>query len=166
MKDVLNGATTINLRYNQLQHLSLEWKNVKSNSLNSLLLAGNPIECGCEMLWMANWLENATSSKGKRLVPDYKDVICTSGAEMGKPVYKINPVRMGCYPKETQTWIVVVSGVIGGLILTITILLILIHRHWRLVRWLVYKNFDKLLGDPDRNEDISDITFDAFLTFR
>ena len=128
----------------------MKWKTIKSAALESLYLSGNPVECGCEMLWMANWMENSTSASGHRLVPDYKNVICASGAEMGTPVYKINPVKMGCYPKRTKTWIVIVSSSVGGLILIATVIMILLHWHWRLVRWLVYKNFDKLLGDPDR----------------
>ncbi len=165
LEEILHRATSVNLKSNKLQHLSSNWKTTQSN-ISSLFLAGNPIECGCEMLWMPNWLENAMSSKGRRLVPDYKDVICASGAEIGKPVYKINPVTMGCYPKETKTWVVIVSCTMGGLLLSASVILVIIHHQWKLVRWLVYKNFDKLLGDPDRNEDISDMTFDAFISFR
>ncbi len=161
-----NSLKSISFRNNKLRRLSAKWKTMENNVLESLYIAGNPVECKCEMLWMANWLENTTSSKGMRLVPDYKDVICASGAEIGKPVYMVDPITMGCYPERTKTWIVVVSSTIAGLILTITTILILIHHCWKLVRWLIYKNFDKLVGDPDRNEDITDITFDAFLSFR
>ena len=113
-----------------------------------------------------DWLENATGASGHRLVQDYQDVICATGPLAGTPVYKLNRVTMGCYPRHVQIWIIVTACSVGGIILCIVVLILVIHRHRRLVRWLIYKNFDKIVGDPDRNEDITDKQFDAFISFR
>ena len=116
------------------------------------------------MLWLISWLNN-TRVSGQRLDQDYQDVICTGGQWNGTPVYKLNQVKMGCYPKNVATWIIIVSSVIGGLFLLSVIVTIIIHRKWNAVRWIIYKNFDALLGDPDRNEDLENMEFDAFLSF-
>ncbi len=116
------------------------------------------------MLWLISWL-NDTRVSGKRLVQDYQDVICTGGKLNGTPVYTLSRVKMGCYPKKVARWIIAVSSISSGLILISVIMAIIVHRKWNAVRWIVYKNFNKLLGDPDRNEDLDSMEFDAFLSF-
>ena len=141
------------------------WKNNTSH-LEELWLEGNVFECGCDMLWMVDWLSNLTTPSGKRLVRDYKDVICKYGQEIGTPVYQLNPVKMGCYLNHSQKWIINAAAGIGCFVFVLVISVLLIYQQRRLVRWFIYKNFDKLLGDPDRNEDITGMEFDAFLSFR
>ena len=167
LKSILHSKTIreISFRNNKLTGLSFQWK-TKSSNVERLWLSGNPIACDCDMLWMMNWLQNSTGATGHRLVQDYEDVICATGPQAGTPVYKLNRVKMGCYPKHIPIWIIVTASSVGGVILFVVIGTIFVHRHRRLVRWLIYKNFDKLLGDPDRNEDISDKQFDAFISFR
>ncbi len=116
------------------------------------------------MLWLISWLNN-TRVSGQRLVQDYQDVICTGGKLDGTPVYTLNRVRMGCYPHKVERWIIVVACIVSGLILIFVLVTIIIHRKWNAVRWIIYKNFDKLLGDPDRNEDLENMEFDAFLSY-
>ncbi len=118
------------------------------------------------MLWLVDWLSNATTPSGKRLVWDYKDVICGYGQEIGTPVYKLNPIKMGCFLNHSSKWMIQLSAGISVLTLILVISVLLIHRQKRLIRWIIYKNFDKLLGDPDRHEDITGAEFDAFLSFR
>ncbi len=150
---------------NNLTEISQIWK-THSSHLEKVWLSGNPIDCHCDMLWTMNWLENATGASGHRLVQDYKDVICATGSQTGTPVYKLNRVTMGCYPKHIPIWIIIIGCSVSGFILCIVVSILIIHRHRRLVRWLIYKNFDKLLGNPDRNEDITEKQFDAFISFR
>ena len=61
--------------------------------------------------------------------------------------------------------LIVVSSVTSIIILMLVILTIVIHRKWNVVKWIIYKNFDKLLGDPDRKEDLENMEFDGFLSF-
>ncbi len=139
------------------------WK--RSDSIKKILLSGNPVQCDCDMLWLISWLNN-TRVSGQRLVQDYEDVICTGGQWDGTPVYKLDKVKMGCYPKKVPTWIIVVSSVVGALMLITVILVIIVYQHWILVRWFMYKHFDRLIGNPDKMEDLTDMEYDAFLSYR
>ena len=164
---ILNNQNikSFNLANNNLMSVSPEWQK-EAIHMEQLWLGGNPILCGCDMFWMVDWLRNSTNSSGQRLVQDYKDVVCTYGQEMGKPVHEIDRVSMGCYPKDVPKWIIEVATSVSTLILIIVITVLLIHRYRLIIRWLIYKNFDKLIGDPDRLEDVTGIEFDAFLSFR
>ncbi len=139
--------------------------NKTTGNLANLWLGGNPVQCDCDMQWLIPWLNSTITSARGRLVQDYKDVICTGDQFNGIPVYKLTRVQMGCYPERVARWIIVVSSVTGGLLLFSVVVVLTIHRKWNAVRWIVYKNFDKLLGDPDRNEHIENTEFDAFLSY-
>ncbi len=167
LKSILSSPRLkqISFANNNLTKISIIWKTHGSH-LEKVWLGGNPIQCHCDMLWTMDWLQNATGTSGHRLVQDYQDVICATRPQRGTPVYKLNRVTMGCYPKHTPIWIITTSSSVGGVILILVIGIIFVHRNRKLARWLIYKNFDKLLGDPDRNEDITDKQFDAFISFR
>ena len=157
----------LNLARNKLQiipYMFNETISQQKTTLKKLYFGGNPVKCDCDMLWLISWLNN-TRVSGERLVQDYQDVICTGGILDGIPVYKLDKVKMGCYPEKVATWIVVAASIIGGLLLMSVIIAIIIHRKWNAIRWIIYKNFDKILGDPDRKEDIENIEFDAFLSY-
>ncbi len=158
----------LNLAKNKFKVISRKFNETgweKSNYLQKLWLGGNPVQCDCNMLWLISWLNN-TRVSGQRLVQDYQDVICTGGEWDGIPVYKLNQVKMGCYPDKVATWIIVVSSAIGGLILITVIIVITVYQHWILVRWWMYKHFDKLIGNPDKMEDLTGMEYDAFLSYR
>ncbi len=158
-----SNVKSLNLANNKLAKIPKKFNQTISH-LKELWLGGNPVQCDCDMLWLISWLNN-TRVSGQRLVQDYQDVICTGGKLDGTPVYKLNQVQMGCYPEKVATWIIVVSSVIGSLLLLSVIVILIIHRKWNAVRWIIYKNFDKLLGNPDRNEDLDNTEFDAFLSY-
>ncbi len=133
--------------------------------LTTLWLSGNPVHCDCGMLWLISWLNN-TRVSGKRVVQDYQDVICKGGKLDGIPVYKLDKIHMGCYPETMPTVVIVFASVISGLILVSMILVITIHRRWNAVRWIIYKNFNRLIGISDRDtEMIENMQFDAFLSY-
>ena len=72
-------------------------KTLKGTNISEVYLAGNPIDCNCNMLWFADWL-NRTDVK--RMVKDYERVLCAGGRWNGTPVYKLSAVQMGCFPKN------------------------------------------------------------------
>ena len=160
---LFSNVTSLNLVQNKMTHIPILFNKTQGN-LTRLWLGGNPVVCDCNMLWLISWL-NSTRVSDQRLVQDYTDVICTGGDFDGTPVYKLDKVKMGCYPEKVATWIIFVSCISGGLLLLSVIITLIIHRKWNAVRWIVYKNFDKLLGEPDRNEDIESTEFDAFLSY-
>ncbi len=155
----------LNLAKNKLKIIPTKfnetgWK--PSDNIKKILLSGNPVQCDCDMLWLIPWLNN-TRVSGQRLVEDYQDVICTGGQWNGIPVYKLDKVKMGCYPKKLATWIIAVSSTVCGLIV---ILVIIAYRQRMLLRWLVYRCTGKLIGNPDKTEDLTNMEYDAFLSYR
>ena len=103
--------------YNLQNNKSIVWLNVARNRLTSIpskiqelnflqkiWLSGNPFHCNCLMLWMIGWLNNFTTSTGKHVIVDYQDVRCHSGTAVGTPIYKLNEVILGCYPKGLTIW--------------------------------------------------------------
>ena len=89
----MNKANFINLANNDLKAFS---KTLDSTNFSKVYLAGNPIDCNCQMLWFANWL-NTTEP---RIVQDYKNVLCAGGKWNGTQVYKLSAELMGCDPKS------------------------------------------------------------------
>ena len=89
----INKTKFLNLANNDLKYFP---KTLSGTNFSQVYLAGNPIDCNCQMLWFANWL-NATEP---RIVQDYKQVLCAGGKWDGTQVYKLNAKQMGCYPKN------------------------------------------------------------------
>ena len=152
----------LKLAENNLTEISQKFK---SNYLERLWLAGNPIRCRCDMVWMIDWLPNARAPSGGRLVQDYQDVKCGPGLQAGTPVYKLNRVDMGCFPKRIPTLTIKFLAIYGGIILLLFGGMLLIYRKRVLVRWLVYKHFGTLIGG-DSEENLNDMEYDAFLSYR
>ena len=90
----IKTAKFLNLANNKLKNFP---KNLKGTNFSQVYLAGNPIDCNCDMLWLTNWL-NATDVR--RIVKDYKRVLCAGGKWNGTQVYDLSPVQMGCFPKN------------------------------------------------------------------
>ena len=64
-------------------------------SLKTAFLAGNPIDCTCDTIWLADWLVNFTTPSGEKVVRDYQEVTCHGGEFNGSYVYKL---KMRCDP--------------------------------------------------------------------
>ena len=154
----------LNLAENNLTEISQTFSS-KSNHLERLWLAGNPIHCGCNMIWMIDWIGNATAPSGGRLVQDYQDVICGPGLQAGTPVYKLNRVDMGCFPKHLPSSTIIILAAFGGFIIFGLAVLTLLHKNRVRVRWLMYKHFGTLIG-ADNEENLNDMEYDAFLSYR
>ena len=94
----INKTKFLNLANNDLKSFP---KTLDGTNFSQVYLAGNPIDCNCDMLWFANWLNNATEPHSQnRIVKDYKQVVCAGGKWNGTQVYKLNAKQMGCYPKN------------------------------------------------------------------
>ncbi len=129
------------------------------NRILRIWLKGNPVKCNCGMTWLIDWLDN----DGQRVVQDYQDVTCLQGRQIGQPIYMVKPLDMGCFPQNHN--LLITMGVLGGVVSFLMLALIPIIRKTD-VRWLIYRKFGKLVGDPDKNEDIDAMVFDAFVSFR
>ena len=88
----MEKTTFLNLANNELKALP---KTLNGTSFSQVYLAGNPIDCNCQMLWFADWL-NTTEP---RIVQDYRKVLCNGGQWNGTQVYKLSAEQMGCQSK-------------------------------------------------------------------
>ena len=96
-------AKFLNLKNNGLKSLP---KSLNGTNFSEVYLAGNPIDCNCDMMWFADWLNRTNPVTGKRVVRDYDKVICEGGKWAGRPVYLLNLKEMGCYPRVLAKYVV------------------------------------------------------------
>ena len=89
----MNRTKFLNLARNNLKTFP---KTFSVTNLTQVHLAGNPIDCNCEMLWLANWLNATDPHSGNRIVKDYYQVVCIGGEWNGIQVYKLSAEQMGC----------------------------------------------------------------------
>ena len=92
----MKKTTFLNLAKNDLKVFP---KSLNGTSFSKVYLAGNPIDCYCEMLWFADWLNVTDPHSENRIVKDYEQVVCTGGEWNGTQVYKLSAEQMGCLPK-------------------------------------------------------------------
>ena len=139
--------------------------------LEKIWLSGNPFHCDCSILWMIGWLNNFTTSIGKHIVVDYQDLRCHSGTAVGTPIYKLDKVLLGCYPKGLfilQRVIIGIGSATAGLII-IFLLLIIIKRSRTLQFFIFYKLKIKSilsLKKDQEDENVECKEYDAFLSYR
>ena len=93
------------IKKQNVKYLNLAWNKItkfneifkEATNLDEIFLAGNPIECTCDTLWFADWLEHSTTPSGERIVKDYGQVTCASGHGNGTRVYQLDGYEMGCH---------------------------------------------------------------------
>ena len=72
---------------------------------------------------------------------------------------------MGCYSDKMASWKVAVIAIVGILLVVTVIVATVIIKRSKEARWLIYKNFNKLIR-VEEQEDISGYEFDAFVSYR
>ena len=91
----MKKAKFLNLENNNLRSFP---KSLNGTNFSQVYLAGNPIDCNCDMLWFAHWLNTTEPQSQNRIVKDYKRVLCAGGKWNGTQVYTLNAEQMGCFP--------------------------------------------------------------------
>ena len=91
-----NKTKFLNLANNDLKVFP---KTLNGTSFSQVYLSGNHIDCNCDMLWFANWLNTTDPHSQNRIVKDYKQVLCAGGKWNGTQVYELSAEQMGCQPK-------------------------------------------------------------------
>ncbi len=153
-----SGVTSLDLRNNRLSQLPQVLESYTHLQIK-VWLKGNILKCSCQMIWLVDWL----ASDGKYIVQDYDEVTCGQGGQIGQQIYLLKPLEMGCFPRNTSLFITMI--LLGGVVTFLMITMGLIVRSTDF-RWLIYRNLGQLVGDPDKNEDLDVMIFDAFVSFR
>ena len=167
IKYICADVTTYILESRSIKLLDLSRNNltklpkkiIKATSLVYLRLSNNPFECGCDTLWLKDWI---TNNSGRRtVIRDFKEVKCQDG----NLLYRLDPVKMGCFPKELTVWEEILTGSSAFVILGVAVAIILISRRWKEVKWFMYLHFD-VLDKNDEDEDLEIVEADALLSYR
>ena len=98
----IQTSSYVNFASNKLQSFPLS---LNETSFSEVYLAGNPIDCNCDMMWFADWLNRTKPKSQIRIVQDYDKVFCEGGIWNGHPVYTLNATEMGCYPKIVAEYV-------------------------------------------------------------
>ena len=80
----INKTKYLNLVNNYLKAFPTS---LGETNISQVYLAGNPIDCNCQMLWFANWLNTTDPHSENRIVKDYDQVVCVGGKWNGTQVY-------------------------------------------------------------------------------
>ena len=157
----LQKLRLLNISHNKLKTLPREIVNL--TELTQVWLSRNPFTCNCDMLWMVDWMANFTTDPDSdvRVVKDYYLIKCRDG----RPIHTLNPVQMGCFPKELTLWQEILIGISITLTIVLVIAIIAISRRWNEVKWFMYLHFD-ILSKNDGEENLDNKESDALLSYR
>ena len=153
----------VDLQGNRLQRLPKLITKIRTIHLK---LSGNPWFCDCDMLWMTDWLANATIPSGEPVVIDYDEVFCYNGKRMGQAVYTLKAEDMDCLPYVMATGAIVALACIGTVILILFCVAVVAFKRWNEIRWLLYKNYNMYIGKRGETENIDGMVFDALISYR
>ena len=144
----------LDLSNNRLRRLPPRIQNLKN--LTGIGLSGNQFACDCKMLWMKDWL-----NRFNRSVQILSHIKCKNDT----PIIKLDAVKMGCYPRVLTLWQKILIGLSIPLAIKIAILLIIISKRWKEVKWFMYLHFD-ILDKKDGNEYLDNKEWDALVSYR
>ena len=131
-------------------------------------LSGNPFSCNCDMLWMRDWFNKSIVHTGNKAVIDYQDVICQGDEFAGQQIFTLQADKMGCIPhtlilaKEA----IISLACISAVVVIVLCLALAAFKRWNEIRWIIYKKANKFIARGDKIEDIENIVFDAFISYR
>ena len=145
----------VNLASNGLKSLP---KSIRKLHLIALSISDNPYHCDCSIMWMRDWLLQLSTLN----TSDYTNAICKSGSMIDTPIYLIDSSQMGC--DQSNIWFPVL--LIGGILIMIVITVALLVKYSDAIAFFLYLRFDIMIGRDSVTEDIDNMEFDAFVTYR
>ncbi len=153
---------TLRLDHTQIETLPEYISEYRLFAFDALYIGHNQYKCTCDMQWMQHWLIDVSTNSSLNYIKDYKDAVCRRGikAVRGKPILEVDGGLMGC----SLTWYVIAGLVAAGLV-GITVLLLL-HRNFEALRFLMFLKFNILTGEDDDKEHLEDFDFDLFVSHR
>ena len=155
-----NNLTTLDISNNTFTSLPKELQNL--DKLKAVYIAGNPIVCNCDMLWVISWM-NKVLPDGTNIVRDYEEVKCSN---IKKVIYKLTAVEMGCFPKQLTSWQIAILGVGGGIMILVVLAIIVVAKRWNEVKWFLFYHFDIRDKRDDDVNILKGMKWDAMISYR
>ena len=150
----------LDISNNAFSSLPKELQNL--DKLKAVYIAGNPIVCNCDMLWLISWM-NKVLPDGTNIVRDYEEVKCSN---IKKVIYKLTAVEMGCFPKQLTSWQIAILGVGGGIIILVVLAIIVVAKRWNEVKWFLFYHFDIRDKRDDDVNILKGMKWDAMISYR
>ncbi|XP_019624870.1 PREDICTED: toll-like receptor Tollo [Branchiostoma belcheri] len=153
----------------KLQKLHLEnnkLKSVPENVFSGLKLTllgihGNPLTCGCDVMWLANWLRSRAY-----LLSQGRNVSCVEGAKVTRDISSLSAAQFDCDELQVaQARNRVIVGVSIPLVLVIIILVcvIVIVKRKEAIQVYLYARYGWRFREEEENDE--DKEYDAFLSY-
>lgn len=166
-----SSVSHLNLRHNGISSVCESFANQLDMLLNmqKIWLSGNPYHCDCDMTWMIQWLNTFTTPSGEHIIADFRHLKCHSGMMMGKPIHKLNDVEMGCF--SLTKWQKIVIAVSAGVAMFIIFILVaIVLKKSREASFFIFHNLKirsvLYWNEEKREENLDDMKYDAYLTYR
>ena len=122
------------------------------------------------MTWVIDWLNNFTTSSGEHVIAGYENIKCHSGMMVGVPIAQLDKVNMGCFPSKLtlrQKIAIGIAAIVAGIIIiTLTALVIKRSRDVKFFFYYYFKWCTCFGPKDDKNENLDNIEYDAFLSYR
>lgn len=136
-------------------------------NFTELALDQNLFKCDCTTKWMKQWLLN-----NRDHVRNIGKVLCNSGNTFGQAIYNLPNNNFICYmtterpisEEENEFPETIVASFLGGLLLTILILVALLYKYHREVKVFMFTHFNWHPFDRIDDSDPSKI-YDALLSY-
>ena len=171
MSQLLKNETMkqLNLARNRLTRVPKLMQNLIH--FEKIWLSGNPFHCDCDMTWMIGCLNNLTTPSKQNIIVDYQEVKCYSGMMIGKLIYKLNVVEMGCFPPQLtlrQKLAIGIASAVAVVIIAMLIYLVIKRSTdikfflYYYCKWYVCFGITK----DDKNEKLDSMEYDAYISYR
>ncbi len=156
----MHKGLIVDLQFNKLTTLPDEITKPKTVQWR---ISGNLFVCNCDALWIRDWFNDTGTLHP---VLDYKYVRCHGGKFDGQPIYTLQGDKMGCLDQKLAKEAIISITCLLSIGFFILILVAFIIKRWNEIRWIIYKKANRFIGKGDKYEDLENMVFDAFISYR
>ncbi|XP_078689233.1 uncharacterized protein LOC144920757 [Branchiostoma floridae x Branchiostoma belcheri] len=156
----LESLQKLHLENNKLQSLP---ENIFAGLKRLTLLGihGNPLTCGCDVVWFTNWLKSRVY-----LLSQGRNVSCVASTEVTREILTLSAAQFDCYDQQAaqarNQFIVSVSIPLLVLVIIILVCAIVIVKRKEAIQVYLYARYGWRFREEEEDEDKE---YDAFLSY-